>query len=331
MARKSGRVTATEVALRSGVSQATVSYVLNRSTSQKISDETRARVLQAVDELGYTPYEPARTLALGKSNIVLFVAPRMPAGHVVSELVDLLSTLLAAQGRTLLTHRVSEAMSLVEVVSALSPYAVISMVPIAEPELRALRGAGALVELIGFAEPSEARDAQVIQPQQRIGRMQAEHLVDRGHRVLGYAQPSDTASALFYEPRLVGVRHVCAERGLPDPVVLSVPLDPAGAAEAVATWTNSGVTAVCAFNDDVAIAVLGGARERGVSVPDQLAVVGVDDTPLSALVTPPLTSVRIAVGVMARELARPLAHHSESAPHSAVEVDDTRIIVRASS
>lgn len=306
MAKRTGRVTATEVARHSGVSQATVSYVLNDSPRQKISEETRERVLRSVKELGYTPYEPARALRSGQSSIVLFVTPDYPVGHVIGEMFDLLLDLLGRQGRTLLTHRLTPGIPVIDVVRALSPLAVISMGPL-DPEVRAaVERSGAQVEVIGFSEPTGSGDPDVVHPQERVGRLQAEHLLERGHRLLGYALPDDDRTEMFSAPRLSAVREVCAENGLPEPAIGVVPNDIGRAVAAVRAWHDAGVTAVCAYTDDVAIAVLGAATAAGIAVPAQLAVIGVDDVPLAAVSVPPLTTVHLDVVAMARALVRPL-------------------------
>lgn len=306
MAKKHGRVTATQVARHSGVSQATVSYVLNDSPGQTISEETRARVLRSVEELGYTPYEPARALRSGQSSIVLFVSPDYPVGHVIGELLDRLLTLLARQGRTLLTHRLSPDIPLLDVVRALSPLAVISMGPL-EPALRtSIERTGCRVEIIGFTEPTGTGDPDVTHPQEPVGRIQAEHLIARGHRRIGYALPDDVRVEMFAAPRLTAVQDVCAERDLEAPVVGVVPNDLARASATVQAWHLAGVTAICAFTDEVAFAVLGAATALGIPVPSKLAVIGVDDIPLSAVSAPPLTTVHLDVEAMTRALLRPL-------------------------
>ena len=73
--------------------------------------------------------------------------------------------------------------------------------------------------------------------------------------------------------------------------MLSVGLEIAEAAAAVGQWASQSVTAVCAFNDETAIAVLAGMREHGLSAPEDLAVIGVDDIPTARLAAPPLTTV----------------------------------------
>jgi len=103
------------------------------------------------------------------------------------------------------------------------------------------------------------------------------------HRVLG-------ATELGHR-RLEGVRSACLDLGLDAPDVRTVPLDASAAADAVRAWADAGVTGVCAYNDEVAMAVLAGARLAGVGVPDRLAVVGVDDVPVARLTSPPLTTV----------------------------------------
>lgn len=328
---RSGRVTATQVARRSGVSQATVSYVLNNSPVHKISDDTRARVLKAAAELDYTPYEPARALASGASRVVLLVTPDFPGGHVVGELAAILGELLAQQGRTLLNHRVSSAIALSDVVAAVSPFAIISMVPLPTADRSAFELRGIAVEVIAFTDAAEGDDAEVVHPQQRIGHLQARHLLDRGHHRLAYALPDDRGSSLFFEPRRDGVLEECASAGEPAPESAVVPLDLQAAAEVVGSWHAAGVTAVCAYNDDVAIAVMGGAHSLGLAVPGDLAVIGVDDIPFAALVSPALTSVRLPVDAMAQELVRQLADGRAASAVQAVEPSGPVLIQRSSS
>ena len=69
-------------------------------------------------------------------------------------------------------------------------------------------------------------------------------------------------------------------------------------------WRDAGVTGVCAYNDEVALAVLAGLRALGLTAPGDLAVVGVDDIPAARLAFPPLTTVTGGQAVVAEHLAR---------------------------
>jgi DNA-binding LacI/PurR family transcriptional regulator len=106
------------------------------------------------------------------------------------------------------------------------------------------------------------------------------------------------------EDRLSGVTDACAGAGIEPPVVLSTSLEIAAAAAAVGEWTSRSVTAVCAFNDETAIALLAGLRERGLAAPADLAVIGVDDIPTARLAAPPLTTVGFDLREASRERAQ---------------------------
>jgi DNA-binding LacI/PurR family transcriptional regulator len=158
-------------------------------------------------------------------------------------------------------------------------------------------------------------------PEQRIGRLQAEHLAATGHRRLGYAFPDNPRVHALGQARLDGVRHVCADLGLDDPVVRTVPLDPAPAAEAVQAWRadTPAVTGICAFNDNTALAILAGLRRLHLNAPQDLAVIGVDDIPAARLAAPPLTTVTADQPAIASHLAATInaARTGQPAPRRA--------------
>ena len=284
------RVTSVDVAREAGVSRTTVSYVLNATPHQKIPDSTRQRVLDAAARLGYAPSAAARALQSGRSDVVLYLLPDWPVGPAVTHTLVRLSTALAAHGYTLLAYPRAAGRPVADVWRSIEPAAVVSWEDLDPADVAARRAAGVLVAVALLRGPSTAEGSLEVS-QQRIGRMQAEHLAAAGHRRLGYADPDDLRVRGFAEPRLDGVRAACTDLGLDEPVVRTVPPDTAAAADAVRAWRDAGVTAVCAYNDDVALAVLAGARDAGVDVPGGLAVVGVDDVPAAALAAPPLTTV----------------------------------------
>jgi DNA-binding LacI/PurR family transcriptional regulator len=297
-------VTSADVAREAGVSRATVSYVLNDVPHQKIADSTRQRILDAAARLGYAPSAAARALRSGRSDIVLCLLPDWPIGPTVGDLLQRLSASLASAGLTLLAHPHTRGDRPVgELWKAVNPAAVIAFEAFDEHEEAAMRAAGVELAVPLFAKAGRGRLDFGI-PQQRAGRLQAEHLAATGHRRLGYAFPDDERVRMFAEPRLDGVRQACADLGLDSPLVLPVPLDPGAAADAVSAWRDAGVTGICAYNDDVAIAVLAGLRTLGLTAPDDLAVVGVDDVPAARLAAPPLTTVTSGQSVVAEHLAR---------------------------
>ena len=169
-------------------------------------------------------------------------------------------------------------------------------------DVAAMRAAGvaSVVALLGRSR-RQRRELEI--SQQRVGRLQVAHLVAAGHTRIGYAYPDDGRLRSFADPRLEGVRTACAEMGLDAPPVDVVPLDAQAAASAVGRWRNGAVTGVCAYNDEVALAVLAGLRLLGLAAPAGLAVIGVDDIPVARLAAPPLTTVTTDQVAVAAHLA----------------------------
>jgi DNA-binding LacI/PurR family transcriptional regulator len=327
------RPTSADVAREAGLSRATVSYVLNDTPGQKIPEATRRRVLEAAARLGYAPSAAARALRSGRSDIVLCLLPDWPIGPSVGSFLEHLSAALAAAGLTFVAHpRARVARPVLDVWRSITPAAVVALEDFADDEPAAMRAAGTQVSvaLLGRSRQG-AGDFGV--PQQRVGRLQVEHLAATGHRHLGYAYPDDPRVQAFAEPRLDGVRHACADLRLPEPVVRTVPLDPAAAAEAVRAWraADPAVTAVCAYNDDLALAVLAGLRACGLSAPGDLAVIGVDDVPTAVLADPPLTTVTTDLRVIAEHIAQTIvrALAGEPAPRQPGS-DIVQLLVRES-
>ena len=287
------RPTSVDVAREAGVSRATVSYVLNDTPNQRIPEATRSRVWDAVHRLGYAPSAAARSLRSGRSDVVLWLLPDWPIGPMVGRVIESLAVALARVGLTLVAHpRAGDQRPVSEVWKAISPGAVLAWEALDDDDLAALRAAGVGVVLTLLGTTTAAAGGLDIS-EQRVGRLQVEHLASRGHRRIGYAQPHDERLLSFAGPRLAGVRAACAELGLDEPDIRIVGLDAGRAAEAVRRWRSGPdpVTGVCAYNDEVALAVLAGLRANGLRAPDDVAVIGVDDIPIAALVDPPLTSV----------------------------------------
>ncbi|MFS0704006.1 LacI family DNA-binding transcriptional regulator [Cellulomonas sp. 179-A 9B4 NHS] len=285
------RVTSRDVARRAGVSQSTVSYVLNDTPGQAISAETRARVLDAAAELAYTPSAAARALRAGRTDTVLVVLADIPVGDTALAIVGALSRTIRPHGYTTVYQR-RDGRDLRTVLRSVTPVAIADVGAFSPDEIAAAVERN--VPVVGVS--LDGVDGHVMRiPQDEIGRMQAEHLIARGRRRLAYAASDDPDAHDLTAGRIEGVRAACARHGLPAPVVVETPLYADAAARAVDRLRNRAdpVTGVCAFDDEVALAVLAGMRLGGLSAPADVAVVGVDDVPLARLVSPALTTVHV--------------------------------------
>ena len=321
-------VTSADVARESGVSRTTVSYVLNGTEGVKISEATRERVRDAARRLGYSPSAAARTLRRGRNDLVLCVLPDWPAGPVIDTLLDGLATALAGRGLSMLVHHNRGSQHLAELWRQVTPVAVVGLTRFEPDDVRAMVRAG--IKVVGPALDEDAAPGVFAVPQGQIGRLQAAHLITRGHTRLAYAAPADTRLAEFADRRLDGVNRQCAEHGLPEPLVAPVPLEVEPAATALRSWRESGVTGVAAYNDEVAVAVLAAARALGLTVPDDVAVVGVDDAPAARLAAPPLTTVWQAADAQATYLAAAVFATLEGTEPPARPDDIFHVVTRAS-
>ena len=277
-----------DVARHAGVSRTTVSHILN-GQGDRFSAETVERVRRSAEELGYVPSSAGRALVRGHSDIVVIVFPftTMPG---IQDIVEFLSEGLAEHGfnavvqlsgplHTEAHHRLRQ------VVESLRPAGVIDLGGLTHQDHEDLRRLGCPV--VGTAIDSSGAGSNLA-----FGRVQAEHLVQRGYRQLAYAFLTDERGHPFDQGRTEGTRAVCAEHSLTEPYLFGVPLDGPGAISSVATMLKSVPTPVgiACFNDDVALAVLSAARALGLAVPHDVGILGVGKGPVGQLSTPRLSS-----------------------------------------
>lgn len=278
------RATRADVASGAGVSPATVSFVLNNVRTDKVSAATRARVLAVAAELRYVPSATARALRHGRTRVVLALFPNFHTTEPTAEFLAILSRRLADADLTCMVLWVSgggeQLRSLLETVS---PAVIVSVADMPRDQLDAAADVGVPVL---FGEPGSPGSDRSADLQRLIGRLQVDHLAERGYRRPAYANEATGLQSYFSDLRITGVRERCRELGLPPPLVLPVACDQDGGAAFVGQLLAEPdrPDCVCAYNDLIALAVLAGARTRSVVVPSELAVIGVDDlTPVALL------------------------------------------------
>jgi DNA-binding LacI/PurR family transcriptional regulator len=289
------RVTLNDVAAASGVSRATASFVLRDSPGQSISAATRERVREAARTLGYVPNGLARALREGTSRIVLFTIDVALDGNYARSYISGLDAELAAHEHVLLV-RYARSPDTAErlVLDTIVPRAVLRF---GEPYLtgRELDDSGG-----GW------RDGLAAHVTAQVG-----YLADRGHTRIALALPARDTPLRSVRQRFAD--QAAAALGLPPLVPFTLPhsrsatgssrtsaADPLGA---LLTLPDP-VTAVAAFDDDVALRVLAAMRSLGLSAPGDLAVIGFDDNGYGALTSPTLTTVHIDGEAHGRQAAR---------------------------
>lgn len=289
------------VATRAGVSAATVSLVTSGKTAGRVSTENIAKVVAAVDELGYVVDSLGSSLAKGRSNIVILVAPDV-SNPFYAKVIAGIRDAIGDEYQLLLS--VTEAGQTpepedVKNLLALRPAGLLVEAPSAR-FLAELRSTGPMVLLdtagIESAAPSVNFDVA------SGSRMLADHLGEQGHRNVAYLD-SATGTETFRVRREAFCRHA-SELGVEVVATAASTIDVGAAALAFAQdwpeWAAKGVTAVVCATDTHAYGVLQEARVVGVRVPVELAVTGFDDLPYSATSNPGLTTVHLPALEMGR-------------------------------
>lgn len=302
------RITYKDVAKRAGVSVATVSYVLNDGP-RPVSAETRARVEEAIAELGYYPNEVARSLRLQHSSTIGLIIPNT-ANPVYAEIALALERVCTDAGFLVLLcnsgRQPERERMLVQMLRAKGVDGV-ALVPhhqpqqLIEPLLKARIPTVVLehdlpgVHCIGVADLEG-------------GRIATQHLIELGHRRIGLIRQHPT-NALSND-RLTGYQQALAAVNISVDPRLVVECAPRHAAGAEAMQKLLALpeppTAVFTHNDVIALGAIHAIADAGLQVPDDISVVGFDDIDSARYYQPPLTTVRLPKTEMAMMAAQTL-------------------------
>ncbi|QHC57829.1 LacI family DNA-binding transcriptional regulator [Rathayibacter sp. VKM Ac-2760] len=302
--------TSAEVASHAGLSRSTVSQILN-GRDHLFTPETIARVRTSAAALGYRPSLAGRTLARGTSDIVITLIPDVTFNPRLRELVDVVSAGLAQAGLTNLLQFVGAQTLLEDTILGLKPFGVVSLAPLSEEQRRRLLAQG--VHLIVQSTSVQAAIDRA------IGRLQAEHLIEAGYDILGVAVPVAARERKFALPREEGVTRFAASRGVTIIPTLHVALERGGSENALRSLPPERI-GIAAYNDEVAMAVIGAGSRFGRSVPIDLGVIGVDNSSIAQSMTPTITTVDYDIVFSGHAIVEALLRGSEDAGSDAESV-----------
>lgn len=336
--RSGGRPTLEEVAARAGVGRGTASRVINGSS--KVSGHTRAAVEAAVAELGYVPNRAARALAANRNDAIALVVPepeaRFFAEPYFSDVVRGVGATLAETDVQLvltLAGNERERRRLAQYLSGHRVDGVLLVSVHAEdplPELLAELG----IPTVLSGRRSAAETLPWVDSDNLAGGAGAvRHLLGRGRRAIAtITGPLDVYGARC---RLDGYRQALADAGHPVDELLIADGDftEEGGRRAMRELLERrpGLDAVFAASDVMAAGARRELRASGRRIPEDVALVGFDDSVLARHMDPPLTSVRQPVEEMGRTMARLLLARIAGEEGDAAVVLPTELVVRESS
>ncbi len=301
------RPTSADVARLAGVSRTQVSYVLNNTGTAHVSADKRRRIFEAAKELRYVPHQSAQALRRGFSNefCMFFPAPYTPRINEILGTIHekgLTQDCVATQYSFNSYRDPARMLEAFNMLIARRPRGLFcSLMDISEREISLARDKGIRHILVLDVE-QHSEYATLYIPAEPAGYIAAKHLLERGHRRLGLIHPSDPVQARAFNLRLAGMRRAMdSYRG----VSLQILDWPAENIRPTLEYAEHFVrslpqgrkrpTGIYTYSDDYAYPLMARLREHGIKVPQDIALIGTDDLPHSALFQPSLSSIQLDV------------------------------------
>jgi LacI family transcriptional regulator len=327
------RPTIYTVAQQAGVSTATVSRVLNNSP--RVKGETRAKVLNAMEELGYQPSASARGLALSSTETIALIFPQV-SGPFFSEVIQGAEAEAHQHHYHLLIYGVRDIQGndqLLRFLSSKVDGMILATRWVNEAYVSSLQRRRMPFVLLG--QEIDGIVADSIRPSNRNGACQVmTHLIQHhGYRRIAFVgSGQDQAHS---RARYGGYCQALQATGLQEDASLIVQgeFDEASGYRAMTHLLDLAAPPQAVFfaNDQMAIGALAAAREKQVRVPDDIAIAGFDDIEAAAYVQPPLTTVRQAIreqGELAVQLLLQRMEHPDARAETLVL--PTELVIRRS-
>lgn len=325
-----------DVAREAGVSPKTVSNYLNGYPF--MSERTIERVRAAIDKLDYVPNQSARTLRTGKIGIIGVAVPNLRAPYF-GQLAAMLTEAAEERGYTLLIDQTGGDLDReLRAVRGIGPQAldglIISALKLTAEDVSTARDAQPLVVLGEWEHPAGVPYVGV--DNVAAARAATDHLLSLGRRrVAAIGTISDTPRGTW-GVRIAGYREALQAAGVaPDerlePRVANFQFDQGASAMSRLLDLDERPDAVFCFSDMLAIGALSVLHDRGVRVPEDIAIMGWDDVTEARYAWPPLTSVRAETEEVARVAVDYLLRQINNQPIERTDYYvDYEIVARAS-
>jgi len=333
------QVTNADVARLAGVSRTTVSRVMNDGPGVKLSDDTRQRVLEAAQKLGYHPMAAARSLATGKTQRIGLVLGegrhRLTADAFFPVFLRGFSVSAHQRGYLVVIHLAKDILDQEECIWLIREQQVDGLI-LSGPSLNSPllpRLAEERFPLILHGRLSGSGFTCVDVDNSAGAHQAVSHLIGLGHRRIGFISNAHFSFSGAQE-RLAGYTQALAEHDLAynSDLVKVAAFQPESGKAAMEQMLRlpQRPTAVFAASDVIAFGAMSAIRAASLRIPEDVAVVGFDDIFLSAHAHPPLTTVRVPayeLGQTAVELLIPLIEGDEDVSSVTLE---TELVIRDS-
>jgi DNA-binding LacI/PurR family transcriptional regulator len=308
------KTTIVDIAAASGVSVATVSRILNDKPD--VADETRARVLRVMDEIGFAPQSAWRQIRSGRTRLIAVHRPEEfnpPAYRLL--IAASLGVEEAGYSINIITRTLSDADLLGIFRSRQADGMILLEIQADDPRAEILRAQGFPFVMVGHRTDNAGISFVDLDVEHGIG-LALEHLVALGHREIAFLAVAPVVRQKVYgfaTWALQGYEHACTRLGLaPISGSGSASSDAMAAAATRLLDDHPEVTAVLAPQELSAVGVLRACHSRGMTIPHDLSLIAMIGDSMSELATPPLTTIDFPAEELGRTAARNLVDRLDS-------------------
>jgi LacI family transcriptional regulator, repressor for deo operon, udp, cdd, tsx, nupC, and nupG len=315
------RLTIRDVAKRAGVSHQTVSRVINGDPL--VTPETRAKVEAAIAELGYQPNALARSLAAGHSKTLACLAPNL-TDYTFAAIIEGAEAECRQHGFFLISSSAPDETAFTALINELAHSRRIEGMLVINPYIdnRTQQLPKNFPVVFVGGHPRDGLDVDAITlDDEGAARSAVQHLIGLGHNRI--AMITGPLIEDCTQDRITGYRAALKKAKIKIDPALIIEGDWAASSahQALLGWMKlqHPPTAIFAQNDRMALGALRAARDLGLRVPEQLAVIGLDDMPLASYFDPPLTTMRqdmfgigrTAAQLLVRAVEQPQVKHQQ--------------------
>ncbi len=324
-----------EVAELAGVSLATVSRVINPGAGANVSDKTREKVLAAMRQLGYQPNSIAQSLATRSSNCVGVLVSELD-GPFFGGMLSAIEKTLKAAGKFMLVaaghSREEQERDAIRFLVSRNCDALIVHVERLSDKFLVDHDHNTTPLVVMNRKVRGLGDHCFSMNNELGGYLATRALLQKKHKRIAYISgPLDFGDA---KQRLAGHKRALEEAGIrfDGRLLHEGDYHETGGQDALNALLakKTPFTAVVCANDDMAAGAMAAAHERGMTLPDELSIVGFDDAPIARYVYPRLTTVQYPIAEMSRMAARWVLKHVYEQQHEVQQVFEPRLVERDS-
>ncbi|MHB9132682.1 MAG: LacI family DNA-binding transcriptional regulator [Armatimonadota bacterium] len=310
-------ISSLELAVLCGVSQGTVDRALHDRAG--ISAATKARILAVAREHGYQPNPAARELLSGESNLLGAIVPSVNSIFFM-DLMQAVKEAAAARGLRLFMTPVTDREEFLTVLAECAARRFRAVLAVPPAEGIALPPTTRSLPVGTFLNPCTGDNTRLFAPDEHLtGEQAVSYLFNLGHRRIQHLAYQRNATAL--RDRTAGYLSAMQRRDLPPSICVFT--------DHAAVWnaiSRDQPTAIFCHNDWLALSVMRLLGQHGVRVPEDISVLGVDDSPTFAQLYPELTTLHYPAEAVARQAVAWIMDDIEPAPLPPLPVIERRTV-----